>query len=145
MDRNGNPRTEQAERLRCATRVEVSGRQPGSPACDGQERNVEVVADRAHAREEIGVAREVGGRGARDEITDRGRLDAERPTPAFVLGVRRANRCTAYLRFLSGVDLDHMAEATSPQPGAGAARNDELRGAPERLKRRKVEVVVVDM
>jgi hypothetical protein len=59
--------------------------------------------------------------------------------------MRRANRCTAYLRFLSGLDLDHVAEATSPQPGAGAARNDELRGAPQRLKRREIEVVVMDM
>ena len=57
-----------------------------------------VVGDRAHAREEIGVAREVGGRGAGDEITERGRLDAERPAPAVVLGVRRTNRDTAYLR-----------------------------------------------
>ena len=145
VDRNGNPRTEQAERLRCATWVEVSGRQPRSPACDRQQRNVQVVGDRAHAREEIGVAREVGGRGARDEISDRRRLDAERPTPAFVLGVRRANRYTAYLRFVPGLDLDHVTEATSPQPGAGAARNDELRGAPERLERREIEVVVVDM
>jgi hypothetical protein len=59
--------------------------------------------------------------------------------------MRRANRCSAYLRFISGLDLDHVTEAPSPQPGAGAARNDELRGAPERLKRRNVEVVVVDM
>ena len=104
-----------------------------------------MVGDRAHAREEIGVAREVGGRGARDEKSDRRRPDAERPAPAFVLGVRRVNGYAAYLRFISGVDLDHVAEATSPQPRAGAARNDELRGAPKRLKRRDVEVVVVDM
>jgi hypothetical protein len=59
--------------------------------------------------------------------------------------MRRANRCTAYLRLLSGLDLDYVTETTSPQPGAGAARNHELGGAPERLKRREIEVVVMDM
>jgi hypothetical protein len=46
---------------------------------------------------------------------------------------------------IAGFDLDHVAEATSPQPGAGAARDDELRGALQRPKRREIEMVVMDM
>ena len=98
-----------------------------------------------HAGEEIGVAGEVRGCRAGDEITERRRLDAERPPPAVVLGVRGANRDAAYLLFVTGPDLDDVVEAAPSQQGAGSARHDESWGTSEQPERREIEVVVVDM
>ena len=123
----------------------MTGRQPRAPACNRQQREVQVVSNRAHAGEEIGVAGEVRGRGAGDEITERRGFGAKRPTPAVVLGVRCTNRDAAYLLFVTGLDLDDVLEAAPAQQGAGAARHDEEWGTSEQPERREVEVVVVDM
>src|SRR5262245_16154495 len=71
VDRHGDARTQQLERLRRTQRVQVPGRKPRAPAADRQQSDIEARRELAHPVEEIGVAREVDPGGAAYEIAER--------------------------------------------------------------------------
>src|SRR5262249_11029602 len=69
VNRDRDVRADQLESLDSPHRVEMAGRQARSPAGDGEEGDVD-VAELSHPLEEVGVAREVDGSCAGDDVAD---------------------------------------------------------------------------
>src|SRR5207302_6853747 len=118
-------RSEAHERSRRPERVEVPGRNARSPACDRQQCDVEAGRQRVHAVEEVGVAGEVDIDRALDQVTDGGRLRAERTSPSVVLGMRRADDERPDAELVADSDLGDARETTSAQDAPGTSRDDE--------------------
>jgi len=130
VDRHGHARRELLEGVRGSLRVEVTGREPRSPARDREQRDVDPrAADVRHAGEEAGVASEVHGPVALDAIAERRGGRAERVPAAVVLGMRRAHGDGADLDLVALGDL-HDPSAAAHEP-RGAAGDDHDRIARE--------------
>ena len=143
VNRDRHTRSQQAERLHRANRVEVAPPHPGAPPGDGQEGNIEVRGERAHAREEVGVAWEVQARRAGDEIADRRGGGAEEIAVARVLRMGGSNRQGADTRLFAFLDLQDPFEAT--HHAGRAPGHDQRDRPPEAPERRRVEMVVVSV
>ena len=121
MDRYRCSWLEQAECLGSPLWVEMARRQSWPPACDGKQREVERCELR-HGREQIGVPGEVDALRPRDQVTERGRADAERPSAGVVLRLGGRHRHLADLDFLCDVDLDDVRKPAASHDPSRAAR-----------------------
>ena len=99
-----------------------------------------------HAVEEIGVAGEVDGLRARDDVADRIGGRAERRAAAVVLGRHRADLRVARSRASRhcSISIDRL-ELPLAQETPETAGHDDRELLPEPLERRQVEMVVVPM
>ena len=120
----------------------MPGTEPGAPAPDRDQRHVD-GADLGHPGEEVGVAREVDGRRAFDDVADGVRGHPEGAPTTVVLGSNDADREGTDRERLADLDLEDDLEPPLAEQASETARDDngELRAEP--LERREVEVVVV--
>src|SRR5438552_8708238 len=144
VDRDRDARTDERHRLGRATRVEMAGSEPRSPAPHRQERDVDRAGEIAHLRKEVGVAREVDLRRADDAVAQGGARWTEWAAAAVMARDRRLARDRADAHSIAGPDLGHVVPAAGQEPPE-ALRDDEPGAAQVRPQGRQVEVIVVSM
>jgi hypothetical protein len=122
----------------------VARRHRRPPAADRKDRDVEVVDKVAHAREQVGIAREVDGTRSPEHEAERRRVSSPRP-PDVVLGMDRSHLQRPDRDDLTRIELDDVFKAVAPDEPTGSARQNEPDPATEFFQRAEIEVIPVDV
>jgi hypothetical protein len=145
VDRDGEKRPQEPERLGGAARVKVAGADRRSPSPDGHERDVKAAANLRHAIEDVGVAGEVDPAASLDYIAQSDSFLTEGQPGAIMLGVGCANRQGTNLDFLPGLHLNHPPEPAALGQTATPARHDQRYFATQSVEGGQVEVIKVEV
>jgi hypothetical protein len=145
VDRDGDQRPQEPERLGGAARVKVAGADRRSPSPDGHERDIKAAADLSHVIEDVRVAGEVDPAASLDYIAQGDSSLTEGQPGTVMLGVGCTDRQGTNLDFLPGLHLDHPPEPAAPEQTATPARHDQRYFATQSLEGGQVEVIKVEV
>ena len=124
--------------------IQVAGTERGSPAPDGNKRDVD-RSERCHAVEEIRIAREVHRARAVDHVPHGRRASPERRPPRIVERRGASYRKCADSKLVADGELGHRAEPLSLDQVPRPSRHHYGNVTTELLQGRKVEVVEVNV
>jgi hypothetical protein len=144
MDRDGCRRTNEPQCFRSSPRVEVTGAQPGPPAADRKQGDVDALRCQiGHTGEAVRVSGEIERFAASNEIPDgAGLQEAREPS---MPGLRCRDDDGADRRLLARPELDGTLEPAPSETSSRPGRPDDEGRRIEQVQRRRVEMIPVEV